>query len=386
MRNHTLSLPFLIAASLALGGLAACQPTGESSPENEIRIGVIAPISGSIPNVGKSTVEAAEMAAAEINDAGGLEVGGKKYKIVLLIEDNKDNPEAAVAAAEKLIKQLNVAAVIGPQASRNAIPVSLIAEASQVPMISPWSTNPETTLGKEYVFRVAFLDPFQGQVMARFVFEELKTDSAAVLYDVASSYNRGIAEIFKQVFESAGGRIAAFETYTTGELDFSAQLKRIKESGAGALFLPNYENEAPQQAEQARALGLDIPIIGSDAWGTISEDGRRVLEGAYFSTHYASDIAVEPARTFIEKYSLRYGAVPDDVAALTYDAFGLLFTAIQSQQSFESEAIRNGLAGIESFAGVTGTMQYSGSGDPIKSAVILKVVNGEFEFFKLATP
>jgi branched-chain amino acid transport system substrate-binding protein len=384
--RQTFSLNALIVVIFLFGSLAGCLPNNAQPSSDEIRIGVLAEITGNIPNVGKSTVEAAKMAAQEINDSGGLKVGDKKLKIVLVIEDIKDNAETAVAMAEKLINQENVVAIIGPQASRNAIPVSLVAENAKIPMISPWSTNPETTLGKQYVFRVAFIDPFQGQVMARFSFEELKATKVAVLYDVASSYNKGIAEIYKQVVEAAGGKVVAFESYTTGETDFSQQLNRIRNSGAQVLFLPNYENEVPLQAKQARALGIKIPIIGSDSWGTILPENRVDLEGSYFSTHYAADIAVEPARSFIDKYKKIYGSTPDDVEALTYDAFGLLFKAIQSQASAEPEAIRTGLAGIQSFTGVTGTMQYAGSGDPVKSAVILKVVNGKFVFYKLATP
>lgn len=377
-------LVFVILMSVIAAAVAGCAPRQKQT--NEIRIGVIASITGSIPNAGNSTVEAAHMAAQEINDAGGLEVAGKKYTITLLIEDDQDKAETAVAVAEKLINQDYVVALIGPQASRNAIPVSNVAENAGIPMISPWSTNPDTTANKQYVFRVAFIDPFQGQVMARFTFEELGATKAAVLYDVASFYNRGIAEIYNQVFEAAGGEVVAFESYTTGEQDFSKQLEKIKASGAEVLFLPNYEKEVPLQVEQARQIGLNIPIIGSDSWGTIAPEDRAQLGGTYFSTHYAPDIADEPAHTFIENYTTKYGHTPDDVAALTYDAFGLLFEAIQSQGLAEPEAIRAGLAGIESFLGVTGNMKYSGSGDPIKSAVILQVVNGEFVFYKLATP
>ncbi len=380
---HTNKLTALIALFLLLVtvgcGAKQAQPV-------EIRIGVIAPISGSIPTVGESTVNAAQMVADQINSQGGLEVGGKKYPITLIIQDGKDNQEASVAAAMELINRQNVVAIIGPQASRNAIPVSRVAENAHIPMISPWSTNPETTKGKLYVFRAAFIDPFQGQVMARFAFEEFGATKAAVLYDIASAYNKGIAEIFKQAFEDAGGEVVAFESYTTGETDFAAQLQRIHESGAQVLFLPNYENEVPLQAQQARQIGLDIPLIGSDAWGTIAPEDRAILEGSFFSTHYAADIAEEPALSFIEQYRQRYGQTPDDVAALTYDAFGLLFQAIQNAASIDPEDIRAGLAAIESYNGVTGQMQFRGSGDPVKSAVILQVRNGEFVFYKFATP
>jgi len=259
--NHSSKLiwsltSLILIATVVLVGCSTTQPQ-----ETEIRIGVIAPLTGEIPNVGTSTKEAAEMAVQQINDAGGLEVAGEKYKITIFIEDNQDKAEAAVAAAQRLINQESVVAIVGPQASRNAIPVSDVAESAGIPMISPWSTNPDTTAGKQYVFRVAFIDPFQGQVMARFVFEELDKHKAAVLYDIASAYNRGIAEIFKQIVTEAGGQVVAFESYTTGEQDFSAQMARILESEAEVLFLPNYYNEVPMQVQQALEAGIAANII-----------------------------------------------------------------------------------------------------------------------------
>lgn len=382
--HHFWSIVLTLAVSLGLfGSLVGCQT--QTQPK-EIRIGVIASITGPIPNVGKSTVDAANLAAKEINDAGGLEVAGQKYRIVLLIEDDEDKAETAVAAAQKLIKQENVVVIIGPQPSRDAIPVSKVAEEAKIPMLAPWSTNPDTTLGKQYVFRVAFIDPFQGQVMARFVFEELKATKAAVLYDVASAYNKELSEIFKEVFEQAGGTVVAFETYTTGETDFKAQLERIRDSGAEVLFLPNYYNEVPLQVRQARELGITAAIIGADAWGNILPEDLPDLEGCFYSTHYAPDIANDKAQTFIQAYRNAYNTTPDDVAALTYDAFGLLFQAIQSQGKVDPESIRLGLAGIQAFTGVTGTMEYRGTGDPVKSAVVLTIQDGKAVFYKLANP
>ena len=364
--------------------LSAC--TTAEKEISEIRIGVIAPITGAISTVGKSTVNAAELAVREINENGGLTINDAKYKITLIIVDNQDNEQETAAAVQKLINQDNVVAIIGPQASRNAIPAANIAENAGIPMISPWSTNPATTAGKSYVFRVAFIDSFQGQVMARFTFEEFGGEKIAVLYDIASDYNKGIAEIYKKIVEDAGGKIVAFESYTTGEEDFSEQLQRIKDSGATLLFLPNYYNEVPQQVQQAKELGITATFIGSDAWSGIPEENLDLLEGSFFSTHYSPDIANEAAQIFIQSYQQSYNVVPDDVAALTYDAFGLLFQAIQTQDEANPEAIRAGLAATEAYSGITGTMEYRGTGDPIKSAVILKIENGQFVFYKQASP
>jgi branched-chain amino acid transport system substrate-binding protein len=349
-------------------------------------VGVIAPVTGSIPGVGLSTVNAARLATQQINDAGGLEVGGQRMKVVLFIEDNEDRAQAAASAAQKLINQSNVAVIIGPQASRNAIPASTICEEAGVPMISPWSTNPETTAGKRYVFRIAFIDPFQGRIMAKFAMEELRATRAAVLYDVASAYNKGIADIFKQVFEEAGGTVVAFESYTTGEEDFMAQLTAIRDSEAEVLFLPNYYNEVPLQVQQALEMGIECPIIGSDAWGGLEPADLAQMEGFYFSTHYSTDIAGGMAQDFIEKYQEAYGEIPDDVAALTYDAFGLLFQVVKSNAAADPESIRNGLSSVERYEGVTGGMEYQGTGDPVKSAVILQIKGGEFVFYKQANP
>lgn len=384
MMDRKLRLLLTFAILLGLGSLQACKPAAPEA-QKEIKIGVIAPITGEISNVGQSTVNAAEMAVKEVNENGGLYVNGEKYQIVLVIEDNEDKEQSAVAAAQKLINQDGVVAIVGPQASRNAIPVSNIAENAKIPMISPWSTNPDTTSGKTYVFRVAFIDSFQGQVMARFTFEEFGGQKIAVLYDIASDYNKGIAEIYKEIVENAGGQVVAFETYTTGEQDFTAQLARIKDSGAEVLFLPNYYNEVPLQAKQAREMGITATIIGSDAWSGIAEEDLGQLEGSFFSTHYAPDIANDAAQRFIEAYQQTYEQIPDDVAALTYDAFGLLFQAIQLQ-GVDSESIRTGLAAIEAYTGVTGTMEYRGTGDPIKSAVIIKIEDGKFVFYKQANP
>ncbi len=355
---------------------------------DEIRLGVNAELTGSKPAVGASCKNAAELLAAQINQAGGLKLGDKAWKVTLFVEDNEDKAESAAAAAQKLITQNNVLAIIGPNASGNAIPAARICEDAKVIMVSPWSTNPKTTEGKQYVFRACFIDDFQGQVMAKFARDNLKAQTAAVLYDVASEYNKGIAEFFRKFFEEAGGKVVAFESYTKGDMDFSSQLTKIKGANPDVLFLPNYYNEVPLQAQQARRLGIACAIIGSDSWGSeeLLRLGGKDLEGCFFSTHYAPDIATEKAQKFIKDYEAKYGKKPDDVAALTYDAGNLLLTAIAQAGVPDRQKVRDALAAIQEFEGVTGNLRFKGTGDPIKSAVILQIKDGKFIYHASVQP
>jgi len=376
-------------------GVSSILVAGGKAEAPTIRVGVVAELTGDIPAVGASCKNAAEMAVKEVNDAGGLEVGGKKYNVDLFIEDNAGKADQSASAAQKLITQNNVVAIIGPNASRYAIPASEIAESSKVVLITPWSTNPKTTLDartgapKKYVFRSCFIDPFQGRVVAKFALDNLKAKKAAVLYDVASEYNKGIAEFFKKTFEEIGGQVVAFETYTTGDKDFSAQLTKIKETNPDVIFLPNYYSEVPLQIQQAHRLGITTPFLGSDSWGSadLLKLGGQDLEGYYFSTHYAADAATPIATKFIAAYKAKYSSTPDDVAALTYDAFGLLWTALKNAGKVDRQAVRDALAKVPQYEGVTGNMKFQeGSGDPIKSAVILQIKNGQFVWFANANP
>jgi branched-chain amino acid transport system substrate-binding protein len=378
---------FLAAATL-LGFAAAARA-------ESVRIGVIAEITGDMPAVGASCRNAAEMAVKEINAAGGLDVGGKKLRVELFVEDNGGKADQSAAAAQKLITQEEVVAIIGPNASRYAIPAAEIAEGNQTIFITPWSTNPKTTLDavsgkpKRYAFRSCFIDPFQGKVLARFALETMKAKKAAVLYDVASDYNKGIAEVFKADYERLGGKVVAFETYTTNDKDFSAQFTKIKAAAPDVVFLPNYYSEVPLQVQQAHRLGISAPFLGSDSWGSadLLKLGGADLEGYYFSTHYAADNASPAAVKFISGYTKAYGATPDDVAALTWDAFGLLFTAIGNAGKTDRESVRTALARLPGYAGVTGDMKFKdGSGDPIKSAVILQIKGGKFVYVTNAQP
>ena len=362
-----------------------------------IKIGINAPITGDIPKVGEGTKFAAQMWLEDIKAAGGLEVGGKKYPVELVIEDNEAKAESAVKVSTKMITEDDVLAIIGPQSSKQAVPAGDVANNYKTPMISPWSTNPDTTKDRPYVFRGCFLDPFQGPVLANFIKEEFGFKKAAVLYDVASDYPKGLAEFFKEAWEknNGPGSVVSFESFTTKDTDFSAQLTKIKMSGAQVMFTPQYYNEVALIVQQAHQLGMNIPIVGSDSWGsaeTVKLCGKDCF-GLFFSTHYAAAGATGATKAFIDRYEKKHGYVPDDVAALTWDSLRLVQKAIQSYGKItgklkkDRQGVRDALAKIKEFEGITGKMTFTEDGDPLKCAVIVRISDkGEFEFYKSVCP
>jgi branched-chain amino acid transport system substrate-binding protein len=369
-----------------------------SSKEAEtIKVGINAPLTGDIPKVGEGTKFAARMWLEDVNAAGGIEVGGKKYKVELIIEDNESKAESAVKANTKLITEDEVLALVGPQSSKQAVPAGGKANELGTPMISPWSTNPNTTKDRPYVFRGCFLDPFQGPVVAKFINNEFGFKKAAVLYDVASDYPKGLAEFFKAAWEDLNGpgSVVAYESFTTKDADFSSQLTKINNSGAEVLFTPQYYNEVALIVQQAHQLGWNKPIVGSDSWGsaeTVKLCGKDCY-GLFFSTHYAAAGAKGAAKSFIDRYKKEHGYVPDDVAALTWDAVRIIQTAIEGVGELtgdiekDRKAVRDALAIIKDFDGITGGMTFTQDGDPIKCAVIVRISDaGEFEFYKSVCP
>jgi branched-chain amino acid transport system substrate-binding protein len=362
-----------------------------------IKIGINAPMTGDIPKVGEGTKFAAQMWLEDIKAAGGLEVGGKKYPVELVIEDNESKAESAVKVNTKMITEDEVLVIVGPQSSKQAIPAGEVANNYKTPMISPWSTNPDTTKDRPFVFRGCFLDPFQGPVLANFIKEEFGFTKAAVLYDVASDYPKGLAEFFKEAWEklNGAGSVVAFESFTTKDADFSSQLTKIIKSGAEVLFTPQYYNEVALIVQQAHELGWNKPIVGSDSWGsaeTVELCGKDCY-GLFFSTHYAAAGAKGATKAFIDRYNKKYGYVPDDVGALTWDALGIVQTAIQSMSKItgniekDRKSVRDAMAKVKEFNGITGKMTFTEDGYPIKCAVIVRISDkGEYEFYKSVCP
>ncbi len=331
------------------------------------------------------TLEAAQLAAHEVNTQGGLLIGEQRYQIVLVVEDDKTNPEASMDAAEKLIREDAVVAIVGPQFSANAIAAGAVAERMRIPLISPMSTNPMVTAGRRYVFRVGFLDDVQGLALARFALEHLKQRRAAMLFDVNNPYNRGIAEAFRQAFEARGGQMVAVEPYTAGKRNFRTNLERIRQSQAELLLLPNYPDDLYLQARQAHELELGVTLLGSDTWG-ILDFTLPEFEGACYSHHWNPGVDTPESRAFVQLYRETYGRTPMITAALTYDAMQILFRAAQEQRTTDPEGIRTGIAALREHRGVSGIITYNGRNDPLKEVFIMRVQEGAAHVYAVIAP
>lgn len=381
----------------ALFSCSALLFAGSVLAADTIKIGYNIPMTGDIPKVGESSKLSAEMLKADINDAGGLEVGGKKYMLEFIYEDNEAKAESAVTTALKLIEKDEILAMIGPNSSKQAVPAGQVADDNSTVMVTPWSTNPDTTKDRPWVFRAAFLDPFQGPVAVNFAVKTFDAKTAAVLYDLSNDYSKGLAEIFRDVFEEKLGKdsVVAFESHGTKDQDFSAQLTKIIGAKPDFIFVPDNYNQVALIVRQAHQLGYTGQFMGSDAWGsselmTLCGDDCK---GLYFSTHYAAAGAKGATKEFIDRYTEKYGYVPDDVAALTWDATNIVLKAIQDTGGLsgklrrDRKAIREAMSKIPSFEGVTGSMKFDEQGDPVKCAVVVRINdNGEFEFNESVCP
>ncbi len=388
MRSLTILSAILCSGVLLL---TSCQPSKPS-----VKIGINAELTGEMPAVGASCKQAAELFADQVNKGGGLAVGTEKLPINLSVVDNSCKADQAAAAAQRLISQDGVIVMVGPNASSCAIPAGEIAEALGCLMISPWSTNPKTTVDsttgktKKNVFRACFTDRFESPVLAAFATKNLQAKTAAVLYDVSSEAPTSQSALFKEAFEKAGGKVVAMETYTTGDRDFSAQLTKIRETAPDIIYLPAPYNDTPLIAAQARQLGIKAPFLGSDAWSSpdiIKLDTGKNLEGSYFCNHYSTEAPNPKAKQFIADYKARYGNAPDDVAALTYDAMSLAANSVATAGKLDRNAVRDAMASTRSFDGVTGHYVFPvGAREPSKSAVIMQIKDGGFRWVNTVEP
>lgn len=377
--------PSLVLLALALLGVAACQ----RSSDDEILVGEFASLTGKEATFGQSSHEGTVLAVEEANAAGG--VLGKK--ITLLTEDNGSKNGESVNAVTKLISKDGVVAILGEVASSRSIEAADICQENQIPQISPSSTNPALTQTldkpRDYIFRVCFIDPFQGTVMANFAHDTLKAKRVAIFTDVKSDYSKGLARFFKEGFLKAGGEIVAELDYNGGDKDFKGQLTAIKGANPEGVFVPGYYTDAALICIQAKEVGLTVPLFGGDGWESekLMEIGKEAVEGNYFSTHYSPEAGGEKGKAFVESYKKRYnGKLPDAMAALGYDSAMILFDAMKRAGATEGPKVRDALASTKDFEGVTGKITINGQHDADKAAVIIQVKDGKFSYVKTIEP
>ncbi|MDR2134039.1 MAG: ABC transporter substrate-binding protein [Treponema sp.] len=384
----------LRTACLALIVGAAVLPVfagggGEKTAGNVIKIGVFEPMTGANAAGGAMEVEGIRL-ANELNPT--VEVGGKTYTVELVVADNKSDKVEAATAVQRLVDRDKVQLVLGSWGSSLAMAGGEVARDAKIPVIGLSCTNPLVTAGNDYYFRVCFIDPFQGTVMANYAFSDLKAKTAVIVQEVSNDYSVGLAKFFSDNFKRLTGNnnaILATVNYNTGDQDFSAQLTTIRSLRPDVIFAPGNYTESALVMKQARELGIDTPIIGGDTWETpeFIDVGKERVEGAVFSTFFASEHAATPqAEIFLKEYNQRYNKEPAAVTALGYDGYLVALDAIRRAGSVDPQKIRDAIAKTAGFVGATGTVTLDENGDATKSAFIKEVRGGKFVYKTIVNP
>ncbi|MEO7773451.1 MAG: ABC transporter substrate-binding protein [Steroidobacteraceae bacterium] len=378
---------FKVLAALCIGAalLTACgQKSGDTAASGDtIKIGEFASLTGKEAAFGQSSHKGTVLAIEELNATGGIL--GKK--IDFIFEDNRSTPGESATIAKKLITRDKVVAILGEVASGRSLEAAPIAQSNKIPMISPSSTNPKVTETGDYIFRVCFIDPFQGKLLAEFAKRTLKAQKVAIFSDVAAPYSIGLAQFFRDTF-SATGQIVSEQKYTGGDKDFKAQLTVIKNTKPDAIFVPGYYTDAGLIVAQARQLGINVPLFGGDGWEApeLLQIAGKALEGTYYSTHFSAESTEPGATKFVAAYQAKYGEKPDAMAALGYDSAMVLADAIKRAGSTEGPKLREALAATKDFPGATGATTLDARRDATKPAVIITVKDGKFEYVETIAP
>ncbi len=349
-----------------------------------IRVGHVDALTGADAAYGTAVDRGIVLAVEEINKNGGI--NGRPIELFSL--DDQGKSTEAVLAATKLITLNKVVAVLGESQSSKALAMAPIAQSQKIPMISPWATNVKVTQLGDYIFRVCYIDSFQGAVLAKFVMDKLHLKRVAIMKDLNSDASLGLAEFFIKKYTELGGKIVANQTYTAGDVDFRSQLVAIREQAPDAIFLTGYYVEAGLIARQARELGLKVPLLGGDAWDApeLITLGGPAIEGGYFSTHYSSESQEPQVKSFIQRYQSKYKEIPSAPAALGYDAAKILAAAMKRLKEITPVGIRDALAKTKDFPGVTGKITIDEHRDAIKPTVIMKVKDGKFKYEATIAP
>lgn len=368
--------------SVVLLAFAAALPA--SAAQAPIKIGEFASLTGKEATYGQAAHRGTLLAIEEANAAGG--VLGRPLE--LITEDDQSKAGEAATIAKKLISRDKVVALLGEITSGRTLEAAPIAQNAKIPLISPGATAPAVTARGNYIFRVCFVDSFQGSVMAKFARNSLKISRTAILSSASSAQSVGLAKIFRERFTALGGTIVLEQKYSEGDKDFRAQLTAIRAAKVEGIFVPGYYSEAALICKQARDLGIDLPLFGIDGWESaeLINIGGDAVEGSYFSTHFSPESDDPDVRTFNDRFRARWGTGTDALSALGYDSAKLLIDAIQRAGTTEGAKLRDALAATENFKGVTGTISFDAQRNPTKSAVVLQVRQGKFTFVQSIAP
>jgi branched-chain amino acid transport system substrate-binding protein len=381
--------------AITLGVAAGCKPSSSGGAEGAataaaggaepIKIGEFASLTGSEAAFGQSSHKGTLLAIAEINSAGG--VLGRKVELVS--EDNRSTAGESVTIVKKFISREKVVGVLGEVASGRSLEAAPVCQAAKVPMVSPSSTNPKVTEIGDYIFRVCFIDPFQGKLLADFAKRSLKAQSAAILSDVSAPYSVGLADFFRQRFTAEGGKVVVEQKYASKDKDFRAQLTAIKAANPDVIFVPGYYTEAGLIVSQARQLGINLPVFGGDGWEApqLIEIAGAALKNTYYSTHYSPEAKSDKIEAFVKAFQAKFGGeTPDAMAALGYDSAMVLVDAIRRAGSTDGAKVRDALAATKDYACVTGKTTLDAQRNASKAAVIITVENGKFKYLETIEP
>ena len=367
--------------------LAGCGGGGGDT----IKVAILAPLSGPVPTFGVMTRDGALLAIEEWNAKGG--VLGKKIQAV--VEDSQCTPDPAVNAANKVIDQDKVHYIVGEVCSKASIPISEIANSKKVIQISPTSTNPDVTVGKDgkakdYIFRACFIDPFQGTVGAKFALDNLKAKTAFIMLDQANDYVKGLAEFFEKAFTAGGGQVVGKETYTSKDTDFSAILAKVAAAKPDLVYLPDYYNVVNLVTKQAKEKGIKAPFMGGDGWDSSDMD-LKAADGGYFTNHYSPQDTRPEVQGLVKAFGEKYKddksqpKVPDALAALASDATNQMLQGIKEAGADDTAKVKDALAKI-SFNAVSGKITFDANHNPVKSATILAIKDGKVAFNSVVNP
>ena len=392
------SLMCLGLAAVVLAASAGCG--GSAAKQEELVIGEFGSMTGGEATFGQSTKNGVEVALQDLVDQKQGMIGGLPVRIV--VEDDQGKPEEAATVVQKLINNDRVICVLGEVASSRSLAGGPICQNAGVPMISPSSTNPKVTQVGEYIFRMCFLDEFQGTVMARFTAETLKLKKVAILKDVKNDYSVGLAQYFTRAFTALGGTVVAEQAYSSGDQDFRAQLTAIKARQPEAVIVPGYYTEAGLIARQAREVGLKQPLVGGDGWESeqLTQIGGEALNGCYYTNHWALDAQDPRLQEFLKKYRDKFHGDPDAIGGLAYDAAQVLFASLEKLAASDPEGfkglssakagsearhaaekkLRDLIAATASFPGVTGTLTLDENRNASKPAVVIEIKGGKKVF------